>query len=211
MTNQTSAQTAQDLPSTQLFSSPLSMLKNTVMPSTTAEHIFQCLRLAQLQANTQYSREKHAKQWFSSVLETLEALGFKLFEHTQRHIPYSPTQEVLKDVFDGWLPAPQAKNLRFKAVTKEVINSLHANHQEQYRHYSTSTHLNVTLDSDDGETFVAILFHVLCTQAPNAPKTQLILELDHLGAEFSAAAFATHSDQIDARIKVLANLDQFLA
>ncbi|MNJ37799.1 hypothetical protein D3C77_326330 [compost metagenome] len=188
----------------------MSISQNAGMLTEAAENIYQCLRLAQLIANNRFVREKQAKEWFSSVLETLTGLGFKLVEHTKRTIPYTPTQDVLKDVFNGWLPAPQATNSRFKSAATEVINILQASQEELYRRYSSSTHLNITLDSDDGLTLVAILFHVLCTQDPNAPKTRLRLELDHLGAVFDKVAFTAHRDSVQAQLKVFADLDQIL-
>lgn len=197
-------------PETQIFSSPILITQNTGLLTEKAENIYQCLRLAQLIANNRYVREKQAKEWFASVLETLAELGFKLIEHTRKMIPYTPTQEVLIDVFNGWLPAPQAANSRLRSIAHEVINVLNSAENGLYRRYSCSSHLSITLDSDDGDTWVAILFHVFCTPDPQAPKTRLKLELDHLGAVFDGAAFKTHRDNVTAQLKVFADLDQLL-
>jgi hypothetical protein len=207
MTDDVSTESADnETPQTALFASPMTITRNPVLLKNAAEDIHQCLRLAQLIANERFSREKQAKEWFASVLETLVALDFKLIEHTRKTIPYTPSDDVLKDVFNGWLPAPQAPNARFKSVATEVINVLKAPEQGLYRKYSTSSHLNVTLDTDDGETLIAILFHVLCTQDPDAPKTRLRLELDHLGAVFDSMAFHTHRESVQAQLNAFANL-----
>ncbi|MHC6223544.1 hypothetical protein ACYU03_01935 [Pseudomonas sp. X10] len=204
MTDSPSAGRKLDItPMMSIFSSPMMIRQNSQVHTDLLEDIHQCLRLAQLVAQSQYDNERQAKEWFANFLETLVGLDFNLFEHTKRTIPYTYSQDVLNDVFEGWLPAPQAPNTRFRSITREVINQL-SSEDKLYRRSGTSSHLSIELDSDDGETFVAILFHVFCTKAPDISKTRLNLEFDHLGAMFDSTAFEAQRAMVQSRLQQFA-------
>lgn len=200
----------QDMPSTALFSSPLSISQDAGLVTDLVEDTYQCLRLAQLIANDRFVREIQAKEWFASFLETLKELGFKLIEHTRKAIPYNPSDDVLKDVFEGWLPPPQTAKSSFHAAAKNALNEMQASEDNLYRKYTSSTHLSITLAADPGEPLTAILFHVLCTHDPDAPKTRLKLELDHLGAVFDKDAFNSQRKKVQDQLDKFAKLDQLL-
>jgi len=87
---------------------------------------------------------------------------------------------------------------------------MQASEDNLYRKYTSSTHLSITLAADPGEPLTAILFHVLCTHDPDAPKTRLKLELDHLGAVFDKDAFNSQRKKVQDQLDKFATLDQLL-
>lgn len=184
------------LPSTTVFASPTSARKSPLFPGEIFEDLFACLRLAIITASDQYDKELQASRWFASILETLSELGFTLFERSEGNILYTPSNDVLDSVFKGWLPPPQAPNTRFKAISTDVLTALRSPDFAMNRKRSTSTHLCIDLDSDDGVTPVAILFHMHCTNDPLAPRTKMNLAYVHLGAQFNKDAFEQHRTRV---------------
>lgn len=164
------------------------------------EDLYDCLRLAVITASSQYDKEKEASRWFASILETLSALGFTLLEQSTGTLSYTPSSEVLDDVFNGWLPPPQAANTRFKSISADIRKALKSPNLAMPKKMSSSTHLCIDLDSDDGVTPLAILFHMHCMNDPLAPRTKMNLTYVHLGAQFNKDAFIPHRARVQSQL-----------
>ena len=188
------------LPPTNVFVSPTSTRKSPLFPREMFEDLYDCLRLAVITASSQYDKEKEASRWFASILETLPALGFTLFEQSTGTLSYTPSSEVLDDVFIGWLAPPQAANTRFKSISTDIRKALKSPHLAIPQKMSSSTHLCVDLDSDDGVTPVAILFHMHCTNDPLAPRSKMNLAYVHLGAQFNKDVFTQHRARVQSQL-----------
>lgn len=178
-------------------------------PATQAlEDLHACLRLAQLEANQAHDRQKDGQRWFSRFLQRLEDSGVELIERTTKSINCVPTDAVFQDVFRGWIPAPQRRNLRFERVAKDILHGLQQPDLALLRSTSASSHLRLEFDVDDSGSPVAIIFNLCCSTDPDAPRTRLVLQLDHLAARLDARAFETRREQVENRLQALCDLDQ---
>jgi len=187
--------------------------KARIMPAKPAaqryEDLHACLRLAQLQANAVHDRQQDGQRWLSRFLLTLEDCGAKLLERTTRNITYVPTDAVFEDVFAGWIPSPQKPNLMFKRVASDILHGLKQPDLALLRSTSASSHMNIAFDVDDDGEPAAIVFHLWCVTDPDAPRTRLVLQLNHLGVKLDTQAFEARRDQVESRLREYSNLDQF--
>ncbi|QXH46382.1 hypothetical protein KSS93_00190 [Pseudomonas xanthosomatis] len=173
------------------------------------EDLHACLRLSQLQANGAHDRQQDGQRWLGRFLLTLEDCGAKLFERTTKSITCVPTDAVFEDVFAGWIPSPQKPNLMFKRVASDILHGLQQPDLALLRSTSASSHMSIAFDVDgDGEP-VAIIFHLRCATDPDAPRTRLALQLNHLGVKLDPQAFEARRDQVESRLREYSNLDQF--
>ncbi|WP_343594335.1 hypothetical protein [Pseudomonas sp.] len=168
-----------------------------------------CLRLAQLEANRAHDRQQDGERWFSRFLRGLEDNGVELIERTTKNISFVPTDAVFQDVFTGWIPAPQKRNLKFERVASDILHGLQQPDLALLRSTSASSHMHIEFDLDDGGSQMAIVFHLCCSTDPDSPRTRLILHLEHLGAKLDARAFETRRMQVESRLQALSDLDQF--
>ncbi|AEJ10884.1 MULTISPECIES: hypothetical protein [Pseudomonas] len=173
------------------------------------EDLHACLRLAQLEANQAHDRQQDGQRWFSRFLQGLENSGVELIERTTKSINCVPTDAVFQDVFNGWIPAPQRRNLKFERVANDILNGLKQPDLALLRSTSASSHLRIEFDLDDSGSPLAIVFNLCCSTDPDAPRTRLALQLDHMGAKLDARAFEARRVQVENRLQALSDLDQF--
>jgi hypothetical protein len=182
------------------------------MPQKPAAHPYDdlhtCLRLAQLEANQAHDRQQDGQRWFSRFLRGLEDSGVELIERTTKNISFVPTDAVFQDVFTGWIPAPQRRNLKFERVASDIRHGLKQPDLALLRSTSASSHMHIEFGLDDGASQLAIVFHLCCSTDPDSPRTRLILHLDHLGAKLDVQAFEARRIQVENRLQALSNLDQ---
>ena len=112
------------------------------------EDLHACLRLAQLEANQVHDRQQDGQRWFSRFLQGLENSGVELIERTTKSINCVPTDAVFQDVFNGWIPAPQRRNLKFERVANDILNGLKQPDLALLRSTSASSHLRIEFDLD---------------------------------------------------------------
>ncbi|RFQ03155.1 hypothetical protein D0O09_10160 [Pseudomonas putida] len=173
------------------------------------EDLHACLRLAQLGANQAHDRQQDGQRWFNHFLQGLEDIGIELFERTTKSINCVPTDAVFQDVFNGWIPAPQRRNLKFERVAKDILNGLKQPDLALLCSTSASSHLRIDFDLDDNGSPLAIIFHLCCATDPDAPRTHVALLLDHMGAKLDTRAFEARRVQIENRLQAYSDLDQF--
>ncbi|QHG68115.1 hypothetical protein C2H86_28370 [Pseudomonas putida] len=173
------------------------------------EDLHACLRLAQLEANGAHDRQQDGQRWFSRFLLTLEDYGARLFERTTKNITCTPTDAVFEDVFSGWIAPPQQPNLRFKRVASDILHGLKQPDLALLRSTSASSHMSIAFDVDDDGEPVAIVLHLWSATDPDAPRTRLALQLNHLGVKLDTQAFEARRAQLESRLQAFSNLDQF--
>jgi hypothetical protein len=182
------------------------------MPAKPAAHalddLHACLRLAQLEANQTYDRQQDGQRWFSRFLRSLEDSGVELVQRTAKSLDYVPTDAVFQDVFTGWIPAPQARNLKFRRVASDILHGLKQPDLALLRSTSASSHMHIEFDLDDEGSQMAIVFYLCCATDPDSPRTHLRLHLHHLGAKLDAQAFEARRSQVEKRLQALCNVDQ---
>ncbi len=116
---------------------------------------------------------------------------------------------MFQDVFNGWIPAHQRRNLKFERVAKDILNGLKQPDLALLRSTSASSHLRIDFDLDDNGSPLAIIFHLCCATDPDAPRTRVTLLLDHMGAKLDTRAFEARRVQIENRLQAYSDLDQF--
>ncbi|RCL23310.1 hypothetical protein C6A77_18405 [Pseudomonas sp. AFG_SD02_1510_Pfu_092] len=173
------------------------------------EDLHACLRLAQLEANEVHDRQQDGQRWFSRFLRTLEDCGARLAERTTKNITCVPTDTVFEDVFAGWIPSPQEPKLGFKRVANDILQGLKQPDLALLRSTSASSHMGLAFDVDDDGRPAAIMFHLCCATDPDAPRTRLVLQLNHLGVKLDTQAFEARRSEVESRLQALSDLDQF--
>lgn len=181
------------------------------MPMEVVSHPYEdlqgCLRVAQLEANLVHNQHLDNQRWFEHFLNNLERYGALLFERTTRTIPYVPTEAVFEDIFSGWIPVPQSKNLKFQRVGNDILQGLKQPDLALLKTRSVSSHMLIDFDTDEAARPVAIVLHMACSTHPDTSRTKALLELDHLGIRLVDEYAALHRDCVERRLEAHSSID----
>nr|WP_314477078.1 hypothetical protein [uncultured Pseudomonas sp.] len=171
------------------------------------EDLQACLRVAQLEASLACNQHLDSRRWFQCFLESLESYGAQVFERTSKTIPYVPTESLFEDIFSGWIPPPQGKNLKFKRVGNDILQGLKQPDLAMLHIRVASSHMLIDFDTDEADRPVAIALHMSCSTVPDTMRTRALLELDHLGIRPADQYAALHRGRVEQRLEVLCNID----
>ncbi|WP_193754384.1 hypothetical protein [Pseudomonas parafulva] len=118
-----------------------------------------------------------------------------------------PTETVFENIFSGWIPVPQGKNLKFQRVGNDILQGLKQPDLALLKTRSASSHMLIDFDTDEAARPVAIVLHMACSTHPDTSRTKALLELDHLGIRLVDEYAALHRDCVERRLEAHSSID----